>query len=133
MTGRYEISVSFDGYYTFGLYIGSGRPLLEGRAHSTLPLCRKGIASVRLNCDAPLEDRTAHEDDTTSDTAADVPPPKCPKFVLTHDADGTYRLTLYAKNGKAIAASPGDATHGAALDSLDAIRAVAREAHTTGA
>ena len=77
--------------------------------------------------------RQAHEDDTTSDTAADVPPPKCPKFVLTHDADGTYRLTLYAKNGKAIAASPGDATHGAALDSLDAIRAVAREAHTTGA
>ena len=40
MTGRYEISVSFDGYYTFGLYIGSGRPLIEGRAHSTLPLCR---------------------------------------------------------------------------------------------
>lgn len=30
MTGRYEISVSFDGYYTFGLYIGSGRPLIEG-------------------------------------------------------------------------------------------------------
>ena len=56
MTGRYEISVSFDGYYSFSLYVGSGAPLLTGTAHTTLPLCRKGIASVRLNSDAPLED-----------------------------------------------------------------------------
>lgn len=128
MTGRYEISVSFDGYYSFGLYINSGRPLLRGGDHSTLPLCRKGIASVRLNCDAPLEDRSA--DDDEGEDAVPSARTKCPKFLLEMSGDGMYRLTLYAKNGKVIAESPGDATRDAALGVLECIRAVARDART---
>lgn len=133
MTGRYEISVSFDGYYSFSLYVGSGAPLLTGTAHTTLPLCRKGIASVRLNSDAPLEDIADDVEAADGDTA---PPPeekekmKCPKFTVTRDAEGMYRLTLYAKNGREVARSSPAATHGAALDMLDAIRRVAGDART---
>ena len=126
MTGRYEISVSFDRYYTFSLSVGSGRPLLEGCPHSTLPLCRKGIASVRLNCDAPLEDLCADGEENDADpaeTEALPPPPlKCPKFTLRRDEDGMYTVTLYAKNGKAVAA---------AIETVEKIRVVARTAHST--
>ena len=135
MTGRYEISVSFDRYYTFSLSVGSGRPLLEGCPHSTLPLCRKGIASVRLNCDAPLEDLCAdgEENDTApAETEAPPPPPiKCPKFTLRRDEDGMYTVTLYAKNGKAVAATPPAATREAAIETVEKIRVVARTAHST--
>ena len=123
MTGRYEISVSFDGYYSFSLYVGSGAPLLTGTAHSTLPLCRKGIASVRLNSDAPLEDLADDAEAADGDTA---PTPeekekmKCPKFTVT----------LYAKNGREVARSSPAATHGAALDMLEAVRRVAGDART---
>ncbi len=144
MTGRYEISVSFDGYYNFALFVGSGSPLLEGQEHSTLPLCRKGIASVRLNCDAPLEDMCADED-APSFVSSFVPyfvpdgggqqeqkhkAMKCPKFVLDRSG-GMYRVTLYAKNGKPVAATPEIATRDAALEALERIRTVARTAHTT--
>ena len=122
MTGRYEISVSFDGYYTFALFVGSGSPLLEGQEHSTLPLCRKGIASVRLNCDAPLEDMCADEtappdtpfvqsftpggDERSTVTQEGVRKAmKCPKFVLDRNS-GMYRITLYAKNGKPVQRTP---------------------------
>lgn len=147
MTGRYEISVSFDGYYTFALFVGSGSPLLEGQEHSTLPLCRKGIASVRLNCDAPLEDMCADEtappdtpfvqsftpggDERSTVTQEGVRKAmKCPKFVLDRNS-GMYRITLYAKNGKPVAATPEIATRDAALEALERIRTVARTAHTT--
>ena len=126
MTGRYEISVLFDGYYSFGLYVGSGRPLLAGGEHSTLPLCRKGIASVRLNADAPLEDLAAEEEGES----AEVKRIRAPKFTLAKGEDGMYRLTLYAKNGKPVAASPPDATHDAAVEVLESVRRVAACART---
>lgn len=136
MTGRYEISVSFDGSYTFSLLVGSGSPLLVGGEHSTLPLCRKGIASVRLNCDAPLEDMCADGDEPDPEGRhagscdPSRKPQKCPKFLLFRNG-GRYTVTLYAKNGKALASTPGDATREAALETLCRIRTVARAAHTT--
>lgn len=129
MTGRYEIAVSFDGYYSFGLYVGTGRPLLAGGDHSTLPLCRKGIASVRLNADAPLEDLTLPVEDGDEGVPLRARL-RCPKFTLECGGDGMYRLTLYAKNGKPVAVSPPDATPDAAIAVLEAIRRVAMDART---
>lgn len=115
MTGRYEISVSFDGFYSFALCVGT-RVLLDGGDHSTLPLCRKGIASVRINADAPLA--------AMGEEAAQ----KCPKFCVLADGEGRFRLYLYAKNGRAIAASPPHATAESAAELWEDIRRVAATA-----
>lgn len=116
MTGRYEISVSFDGFYSFALCVGS-RVLLEGGEHTTLPLCRKGIASVRINSDAPL--------------AAEGEEVKCPKFCVAATEDGRYKLYLYAKNGRQVASSPPHATYAAAAELWEDIRRVAASSPCT--
>ncbi len=112
MIGRYEISVSFDGCYSFSLFVGT-RVLLESGKHTTLPLCRKGIASVRINSDAPL----ANNENI-----------KCPKFNVAATDDGKYKLFLYAKNGRVIASSPPLATTDAAAELWEDIRRVAASA-----
>ena len=42
-----------------------------------------------------------------------------------------YTVTLYAKNGKAVAATPPAATREAAIETVEKIRVVARTAHST--
>lgn len=118
MNARYEIRRTFDGKYFFELYAGGSAPLLVGGERSTLTLCRNSIASVRLICDAHLEDVNGYCGDPT-------PEMPYPKFVAEKNKSRRYVFRLCAKNGKTVAESPGFVNTAALLTALANVRRTA--------
>ena len=79
------------------------------------------IASLRIICDAPLEDVTGCLGEQTE-------PMGYPKFKAERRGRGVYTVSLYAKNGKCVGKSRDLGTPAAALEVCNSIRKYARYA-----
>ncbi len=130
-TGRYEISRSAAGEYRFTLVTVSGIPLAHSGIYKSLSVCKKGIASLRVNSDAPLEDKT----DAAAELIGYSEQMRCPKIELISDLGiggvGGYNFVLRAKNGNIIATGEGYGTKKRCLEAIANLRYIAFSAQTT--
>lgn len=94
--------------FKFDLKAPNGQTVLTSEVYRTCAACRKGIASVRKNAAAPVEDLT-------------VPAPALPhpKFQLYRDQAGSYRFRLRSRNGAIIAVSDAYTAKASALAGID--------------
>lgn len=123
--GRYLIEKKEDSF-SFKLYSIGGKLLAKSGSYKTPELCKKGIASLRVNSDAPLCDLTLPKHEMGE-------MPKCPKIELYKDEDdayGSYNFRIKAKNGIVIACGEGYGTKPRCLDVIGALRTSARGAVT---
>lgn len=124
--GRYEISKNKDGEYSFTLVTVSGRVLAHSGLYKTVSVCKKGIASLRVNADAPLEDKTEEIEGTPARAAL-----KCPKIEVSGAGElGGYNFTVRAKNGNVIATGEGYGTKKRCLEAVSNLRYIAFSAET---
>ncbi len=123
--GRYLIEKKEDSF-SFKLYSIGGKLLAKSGSYKTPELCKKGIASLRVNSDAPLCDLTLPEHEMGE-------PQRCPKIELYKDdidSYGSYNFRIRAKNGIVIACGEGYGTKTRCLDVIGALRTSARGAVT---
>lgn len=123
MSAFYQINRTFEGRYYYEFRSTETRMLLRGGERSTLALCRASIASLRMICDAPLEDTTGCLGEPTEVLGY-------PKFKAERRGRGVYIISLYAKNGKCVGKSPDCSTKDAALDVYNSVKRYARYAVT---
>lgn len=123
MSVFYQINRTFEGRYYYEFRSTETRMLLRGGERSTLALCRASIASLRMICDAPLEDTTGCLGEPTEVLGY-------PKFKAERRGRGVYIISLYAKNGKCVGKSPDCSTKDAALDVYNSVKRYARYAVT---
>lgn len=130
-SGRYEITKNELGEYRFALVTISGRILAHSGAYKSLGVCKKGIASLRVNADAPIDDKSEIHDTPSIDTI------RCPKIELTGDSFGGggsiggYNFVVRAKNGTVIATGEGYGTKKRCLEAIANLRYIAFSAETT--
>lgn len=125
--GRYEIYRNSEGEYRFALVTVSGIPLAHSGAYKSLQLCKKGIASLRVNADVPLDDKT----EEFSGVSEHI---RCPKIELIMDENigiGGYNFAVRAKNGNVIATGEGYGTKKRCLEAITNLRYIAFGAETT--
>ena len=125
--GRYEITKDRDGVYSFRLVTVFGKPVAVGGTYKSLALCKKGIASLRVNSDAPAEDLTVMSE--ISEGGEQI---KCPKIVISRDEGmNGYNFVVKAKNGGVIARGEGYGTRIKCLEAVENLRYTAFLADTT--
>ena len=96
MAGKFVIITAKNGEFTFNLKASNGEVILTAsETYPTMSACENGIASVKKNAGAPVEDQT--RDETL----------KHPKYELYKDKAGEYRFRLKAANGEIIGKSEG--------------------------
>lgn len=96
--GKFVISPTKNGEYTFNLKAGNGEPILTAsETYTTLDSCKAGVESVRKNANAHVEDQTVEGFEKLTH----------PKFELYEDKAGEYRFRLKARNGENIGRSEG--------------------------
>ncbi len=100
MASKFEIRVTKNGGYRFALKAGNGQVISTSQVYKTVATCKKGIASVKVNALAHIEDQTADEVVTL----------KNPKYEVYQDKAGEYRFRLRAKNGQIILSGEGYGT-----------------------
>lgn len=123
-SGRYEITKDDAGEFRFSLVTVSGKVLAHSAAYKTLNLCKKGIASLRVNSDAPLEDKCEIYEGMTEKEL------KCPKIELSEQKSGGYNFLLRAKNGNVIARGEGYGTKIRCLEAIANLRYIAFSSET---
>ena len=96
MAGKFVITTAKNGEYTFNLKASNGEVILTAsETYTSLSACENGIASVKKNAGAPVEDQTRDEKQGH------------PKFELYKDKGGEFRFRLKAGNGESIGKSEG--------------------------
>lgn len=96
MAGKFVITTAINGEFTFNLKASNGEVILTAsETYTTQSACENGIASVKKNANAPVEDQT--RDEKLSH----------PKFELYKDNGGEFRFRLKAANGQNIGKSEG--------------------------
>ena len=96
--GKFVISTTKSGEYTFNLKATNGQVILSAsEGYSSKDGCEGGIASVKANALAHVEDQTVENFETLTH----------PKYELYQDKAGEYRFRLKAKNGQNIGKSEG--------------------------
>lgn len=123
-SGRYEIVKNELGEYSFSLVTVSGRVLAHSGTYKTLAVCKKGIASLRVNSDAPIDDRSEIADGVEK---AEI---RCPRIELTEEEMGGYNFAVRAKNGGIIARGEGYGTKKRCLEAITNLRYIAFSAET---
>ncbi|MBQ8258637.1 MAG: hypothetical protein IJY97_03655 [Clostridia bacterium] len=123
MSAFYQIYRTFEGRFYYEFHSTETRMLLRGGERSTVALCRASIASLRIICDAPLEDTTGCLGEPTEILGY-------PKFKAERRGRGVYTVSLYAKNGKCVGRSRDLSTPAAALDVYNSVVRYARYAET---
>ena len=94
MAGKFVISTAKNGEFTFNLKASNGEVILTAsETYSTQSACENGIASVKKNAGAPVEDQTRDEKLAH------------PKFELYKDKGGEFRFRMKAANGQIIGKS----------------------------
>ena len=121
-SGRYEIEKNGQGEYMFTLVTVSGRALAHSGSYKTLGVCKKGISSLRVNSDSPVEDMS---------DILEKEKIRCPKIELYEDGLGGYNFTVRAKNGSAIATGEGYGTKKRCLEAVASLKYIAFSAETT--
>ncbi len=124
--GKYIITKNSLGEYSFVLKNISGNEIARSGIYKSLPPCKKGIASLRINSDAPL-------DDITDEFRTDIARVLCPKIELIKDTGndmGSYNFIIKAKNGNIIAKGIGYGTKSRCLEAISTLRYIAFSAET---
>lgn len=97
----------------FDLRAPNGQVILSSEVYTTLPSCRRGIASIRKNAvRAGLEDRTA----------AEIRQCANPKFEVFRDKSGEFRFRLKARNGEIVGVSEGYREKIGCLAGIESVR-----------
>ena len=96
MAGKFVIITAKNGEYTFNLKASNGEVVLTAsETYPDMGACENGIASVKKNSGAHIEDQTREEKLTH------------PKYELYKDKGGDFRFRLKAANGEIIGKSEG--------------------------
>ena len=96
MAGKFIITTTKNGEYTFNLKASNGEVILTAsETYPTMSACEGGIESVKKNALAGIEDQTRSESATH------------PKYELYQDKAGEFRFRLKARNGEIIGKSEG--------------------------
>ena len=96
MAGKFVVITAKNGEFTFNLKASNGEVILTAsETYTTMSACENGIASVKKNSSANIEDQTRSETQ------------KHPKYELYKDKAGEYRFRLKAANGEIIGKSEG--------------------------
>ncbi len=117
-SGRYEITKNGADEFSFCLMTLGGKVIARSGKYKTPGVCKKGIASLRINSDAPIEDKT---DCFSENEAKKI---CCPKIELVA-SDGAYNFYVKAKNGSIIAEGEGYGTKNRCLEAISNLRYIA--------
>lgn len=102
----------------FDLKAGNGEVIATSEVYSTESACMNGIASLRANCAADVEDQTV-------EGYAQV---KHPKYEIYTDKAGEFRFRLKAKNGEIIAVSEGYKAKASCINGIESVKKNAPDA-----
>lgn len=122
--GRYEITKNSDGTCFFRLLTISGKPVVHSGIYNGIAVCKKGIASLRINSDAPIDDKTEKKGDTEKEL-------KCPKIEIYSEKNsagngyGSFNFAVRARNGTVIACGEGYGTKNRCLEAVQSLRYIA--------
>lgn len=120
--GKFEITKTQAGNYTYRLLFVGGRVIAQGGEYKTLPVCKKGIASLRINSDAPVCDLTAEFSAERQRAEAE----KCPKIEIFASEGGYgYCYRVRAKNGSEIARGPVMGTKLRCIETIETMKKIA--------
>lgn len=97
----------------FDLKARNGEVIVTSEVYTTLPACKKGIASVQKNAV-----KAAVEDQTVEGFAKE----KHPKFEIYMDKNEEYRFRLKATNGQIIGVSEGYTTKPSCLNGVESVK-----------
>ena len=96
MAGKFVITTAKNGEFTFNLKASNGEIIMAAsETYTTMKACENGIASVKKNALAPIEDQTRDEKQSN------------PKYEIYKDKGGEFRFRLKARNGEIIGKSEG--------------------------
>ncbi len=96
MAGKFIITTTKNGEYTFNLKASNGEVILvASETYTTRSACENGVESVRKNALSGIEDQTRNESLAH------------PKYELYQDKAGEFRFRLKARNGENIGKSEG--------------------------
>ena len=96
MAGKFIITTTKNGEFTFNLKAGNGEIILTAsETYTSMSACENGINSVKKNALAAVEDQTREESVSN------------PKYELYQDKAGEFRFRLKAANGQNIGKSEG--------------------------
>ena len=96
MAGKFIITTTKNGEFTFNLKAGNGEIILTAsETYTSMSACENGINSVKKNALAAVEDQTREESVSN------------PKYELYQDKAGEFRLRMKAANGQNIGKSEG--------------------------
>ena len=116
--GKFVIRTTATGV-KFDLKAGNGEVIATSQVYSSIPSCRKGVASVQKNAAA-----AAVENQTVEGYAAE----KHPKFEVYTDKAGEFRFRLKATNGQVIAVSEGYKAMASCLNGIESVKKNAPDA-----
>ena len=116
--GKFVIRTTATGV-KFDLKAGNGEVIATSQVYSSVPSCRKGIASVQKNAAAACV-----ENQTVEGYAAE----KHPKFEVYADKAGEFRFRLKATNGQVIAVSEGYKAMASCLNGIESVKKNAPDA-----
>ncbi len=115
--GKFAVKTTNTGI-KFDLKAGNGETIATSEVYKAEASCMKGIASVRKNSAAPVEDQTV-------EGFAVI---KNPKFEVYTDKKGEFRFRLKAKNGQVIATSEGYKSKPSCLNGIESCKKNAPDA-----
>ncbi|MBE6575380.1 MAG: DUF1508 domain-containing protein [Ruminococcaceae bacterium] len=113
MASKFEISATKNGGFRFALKAANGQVISTSQVYKTVVTCKKGIASVKVNALAHIEDQTLEE--------AEQATLKNPKYELYKDKAGEFRFRLRAKNGQIILSGEGYGTKANCKNGIESI------------
>ena len=116
--GKFVIRTTATGV-KFDLKAGNGEVIATSQVYSSVPACRKGVASVQKNAAA-----AGVENQTVEGYAAE----KHPKFEVYTDKAGEFRFRLKASNGQVIAVSEGYKAMASCLNGIESVKKNAPDA-----
>ena len=117
--GKFVIKETKTGF-RFNLKAGNSEVIATSETYSSEASCKNGIASVKTNCAAEIEDQTV-------EGFASL---KNPKFEVYADKAGEFRFRLKAKNGEIIATSEGYKAKASCLNGIASVKKNAPDAET---
>lgn len=119
--GKFVIRTTSTGV-KFDLKAGNGEVIATSQVYSSVPACRKGVASVQKNAPA-----AGVENQTAEGYTAE----KHPKFEVYTDKAGEFRFRLKASNGQIIAVSEGYKALASCLNGIESVKKNAPDAPVT--